>query len=46
VLATVFSRPGGALRVIAQIYWHALRLKLKGAAYRRRPEPPDQEITR
>ena len=46
VLATSFRRPGGALRVIAQIYWHALRLKLKGAAYRRLPPPPDQEITR
>lgn len=46
VLATGFRRPGGALRVIAKIYWHALRLKLKGAAYRRRPAPPDQEISR
>lgn len=46
VLATTLRRPGGALRVIAQIYWHALRLKLKGAAYRRRPAPPDQEISR
>ncbi|MCL4674456.1 MAG: DUF1365 family protein [Pararhodobacter sp.] len=46
VLATSFRRPGGALRVIAQIYWHALRLKLKGAAYRRVPTPPDQEISR
>lgn len=46
VLATGFRRPGGALRVIAQIYWHALRLKLNGAAYRRLPTPPDQEISR
>ena len=45
VLASVIRRPGGALRVIAQIYWHAFRLKLKGAAYRRRPAPPDQEIS-
>lgn len=45
VLAAVFRRPGGALRVMMQIYWHALRLKLKGAAYRRRPDPPDQEIS-
>lgn len=45
VLATSFRRPGGALRVIVQIYWHAMRLKLKGAAYRRRPAPPDQEIS-
>ncbi len=46
VLATGFRRPGGALRVIAQIYWHAMRLKLKGATYRRLPAPPDQEISR
>ncbi len=46
VLASSLRRPGGALRVIAQIYWHALRLKLKGAAYRRLPAPPDQEISR
>ncbi|KGJ05832.1 cyclopropane-fatty-acyl-phospholipid synthase [Paracoccus halophilus] len=46
ILAAALRRPGGALRVIAQIYWHALRLKLKGAAYRRRPAPPDKEISR
>ena len=45
ILATTLRRPGGALRVIAQIYWHALRLKLKGAAYHRLPSPPDQEIS-
>lgn len=45
ILAATLRRPGGALRVIAQIYWHALRLKLKGAAYRRLPSPPDQEIS-
>lgn len=38
-------RPGGSLRVVALIYWNALRLKLKGAAYRPLPAPPDQEIT-
>lgn len=46
ILAGAVRRPGGALRVIAQIYWHALRIKLKGATYRRRPTPPDQEISR
>lgn len=45
ILRNTLRRPGGALRVIAQIYWHALRLKLKGAAYRKRPSPPDAEIT-
>jgi len=46
VLGSALRRPGGALRVIAQIYWHALRLKLKGAAYRPCPPPPKQEISR
>ena len=46
ILTNSLRRPGGALAVIAQIYWHALRLKLKGAAYRRRPAPPFEEISR
>ncbi|PTQ75856.1 DUF1365 domain-containing protein [Celeribacter persicus] len=45
ILLSVLRRPGGALRVIAQIYWQALRLKLKGAVYRKRPSPPDAEIS-
>lgn len=45
LLAASLLRPGGSLRVIALIYWHALRLKLKGARYRRLPPPPDQEIS-
>lgn len=45
-LASALRRPGGALRVIAQIYRHALILKLKGAAYRPLPAPPQEEITR
>lgn len=44
-LAACLRRPGGGLRVLALIYWHALRLKLKGARYRRLPAPPEQEIT-
>ena len=46
ILAGIIRRPGGALRVIAEIYWHALRLKLKGARFRRKPALPDQEISR
>lgn len=46
ILGSALRRPGGALRVIAQIYWHALRLKLKGAAYRPLPPPPHEEISR
>jgi DUF1365 family protein len=46
ILASMVRRPFGAARTIALIYWHALRLKLKGAPYRPRPEPPLEEISR
>lgn len=46
LLAAALRRPGGGLRVLALIYWHALRLRLKGAAYRRLPDPPAAEISR
>ncbi|WP_236021275.1 DUF1365 domain-containing protein [Sedimentimonas flavescens] len=46
ILGSALRRPGGALWVIAQIYWHALRLKLKGAAYRPCPPAPHEEISR
>ena len=45
LLAAALQRPGGSLRVIALIYWHALRLKWKGAAYRKLPRPPEHEIS-
>lgn len=45
-LAACLRRPGGGLRVLALIFWNALRLKLKGARYRPLPPPPDQEISR
>lgn len=45
ILRSALRRPGGALSVIVQIYWHALRLKLKGARYRKRPSPPAVEIS-
>ncbi|MBV7409359.1 DUF1365 domain-containing protein [Maritimibacter sp. DP1N21-5] len=38
-------RPTGALRVMALILWQAAKLKLKGARFRRRPEPPMEEVT-
>ncbi|EEW59521.1 MAG: DUF1365 domain-containing protein [Tritonibacter mobilis] len=38
-------RPLGAMRTVALIYWQALKLKLKGARYRRRPLPPEQEVS-
>lgn len=45
IVAATLRRPGGSLRVLALIYWNALRLKLKGAAYRPLPPRPDQEIS-
>ncbi len=45
ILRASLRRPAGALRTIALIYWQALKLKLKGARYRRRPEPPKEEVT-
>lgn len=46
LLGAALARPLGPLRVLALIYWHALRLKLKGAAYRPVPTPPQQEVSR
>ncbi|SPF79667.1 DUF1365 domain-containing protein [Pseudoprimorskyibacter insulae] len=45
VLWSLLRRPFGSRRVLALIYWQALRLKLKGAPYRTRPEPPAEEIS-
>ena len=44
-LVAGLRRPGGGLRVLALIHWHAARLALKGARYRRLPAPPEQEIS-
>lgn len=45
ILAALARRPAGAVRTIALIYWHALRLRLMGARYRTRPMPPERGIT-
>jgi DUF1365 family protein len=45
-MRAALRRPGGSLRVLALIYWHALRLKMKGAAYHKLPAPPEDEISR
>jgi len=45
LLAAMMRRPFGPLRTIALIYWQAFRLKLKGAPYRQRPIPPEQEVS-
>ncbi|RPE72091.1 hypothetical protein EDD53_1234 [Pacificibacter maritimus] len=46
LLRAAFRRPFGALRTMTLIHWQALVLKLKGATYRRRPNPPSTEITK
>ena len=45
ILAALCRRPAGALRTVVLIYWQALRLKLKGAGFRARPTPPNQEVS-
>ena len=39
-------RPLGSRRVLALIHWQALKLWWKGAMYRKRPEPPRDEVSR
>ncbi len=46
ILGACLRRPFGSRRVLALIHWQALRLWWKGAAFRARPEPPAQEVTR
>lgn len=45
LLAAALRRPFGALRVVALIYWQAMKLKRKGAAYAPRPAPPLEEVS-
>lgn len=45
ILRSVVRRPLGARRVLALIHWQALKLWWKGAPFRRRPAPPEQEVS-
>lgn len=45
-LAACLRRPFGSRRVLALIYWQALKLKLKGVRFRTRPAPPADEVSR
>lgn len=45
LLMSAIRLPFGALRVMALIHWQALKLKIKGAKFRRRPRPPEQELS-
>ena len=46
LLRACLRRPFGSRRVLALIHWQALKLWLKGARFRNRPEPPVQEVSR
>lgn len=46
ILRACLRRPFGSRRVLGLIHWQALKLWWKGAAYRARPEPPVQEVSR
>ncbi|MEW9919853.1 DUF1365 domain-containing protein [Marimonas sp. MJW-29] len=45
ILRAMLRRPLGARRVLALIHWQALKLWWKGAKFRPRPEPPQEEVT-
>ena len=46
ILAALLRRPFGSRRVLGLIHWQALKLWWKGAAFRARPEPPVNEVSR
>jgi DUF1365 family protein len=46
LVAAALRRPGGAIRTLALIHWHALMLWWKGARYRVLPPEPDNEVSR
>ncbi|MBD3679496.1 MAG: DUF1365 domain-containing protein [Rhodobacteraceae bacterium] len=46
ILAASLRRPLGSRRVLGLIHWQALKLWWKGAAYRVRPEPPAEHVSR
>ncbi|RGP36208.1 DUF1365 domain-containing protein [Pseudotabrizicola alkalilacus] len=46
ILRACLRRPFGSRRVLALIHWQALKLALKGARFRSRPQPPAKDVTR
>ncbi|APE44785.1 cyclopropane-fatty-acyl-phospholipid synthase [Sulfitobacter alexandrii] len=46
ILRAMLRRPLGARRVLALIHWQAVKLWWKGAAFRARPLPPENEVSR
>ena len=45
ILRACLRRPFGSRRVLALIHWQALKLALKGVSFRRRPVPPETEVS-
>lgn len=46
ILRAMLRRPLGSRRVLGLIHWQAFKLWWKGAAFRTRPEPPVEEVSR
>lgn len=46
ILRAMWRRPFGARRVLFLIHWQAVKLWIKRAPFRSRPEPPDHEVSR
>lgn len=46
ILKAMWRRPLGARRVLALIHWQALKLWWKGASFRARPTPPENDLSR
>ncbi len=46
ILRSLLRRPFGARRVLALIHWQALKLWVKRATFRGRPDAPRDEVTR
>ncbi|MCX7565601.1 DUF1365 domain-containing protein [Sulfitobacter sp. F26169L] len=46
ILRSMLRRPLGARRVLALIHWQALKLWIKGALFRARPEAPKDEVSK
>ena len=46
ILKTILFRPFGSFRVLTLIHWQALKLKYKGATFRKRPVPNPKDVSR
>jgi len=45
ILGSALRRPFGPLRALVLIHWQAVKLYIKGAPFRRRPLPPEEEVS-